>query len=522
MSLSASERARAWLAVDPDPVTRAEIQALLDGPVSELEARFDGRLQFGTAGLRAELGAGPLRMNRVVVRQTAAAVGRRLLADSSAPSVVIGYDARYNSAVFALDSSRVLEAMGVRCQLFETVVPTPLLAFAVRHLGAAAGIQVTASHNPPADNGYKVYWSDGAQIIPPLDADIEALIDEVGLLSDDDLADDVSARLGADIADAYLDAIAPPRQAAEHPLDVVYTPLHGVGWDLLRRALRRAGYPEPHVVAEQVEPDPDFPTVDFPNPEEPGALDLAFRLASEVGADAVIANDPDADRLAVAIPIEDEWLRLSGDQVGWLLADYLLAMEADHGEANLVVSSIVSSRMLGSIAARYGARWEQTLTGFKWIVRPAIANPDMRFVFGYEEALGYAVNDVVLDKDGISAALVMLDLLHSDESVVDRLARLAAEHGQHVTAQWSFRVSDAPRRMQELRAKPPESLAGLSVTNTDDLPEANLLTVDAGDGARVRFRPSGTEPKLKVYAEVVDEAADLAVLEDEVQKLLGE
>ena len=511
-------RAQDWLSQDPDPVTRDELQTLIDaGDTDALADRFSERLQFGTAGLRGALGAGPNRMNRVIVAQAAAGLAAYLLehgtrGDSGAPSVVVGYDARHNSDVFARDTAEIMEGAGVHAFLLPTHLPTPVLAFAIRHLGCSAGVMVTASHNPPEDNGYKVYLDDSSQIVPPADADISAAIDAVGRV-DQMPRSDAYEVLGDDVARAYVDAVV--ALPGDGPRDVVavYTPMHGVGRDTLVEAVSRSGFPPLHVVREQGDPDPDFPTVAFPTPEEPGAMDLALKLASEVGADVIVANDPDADRCAVGVREGESYRMLTGDQVGVLLADFLLrrGVEGTYG------SSIVSSDLLGRQAAAFGQPWEQTLTGFKWLGKiPTL-------VFGYEEALGYSVApDIARDKDGVSAIVTVLEMaaeLKADgRSLLDRLDDIYREHGLHGTGQLSVRVDDLSiiaRAMDVLRTSPPSELAGLAVTSVDDLadgyhglPPTDGIRLGLEGGARIIARPSGTEPKLKCYIEVVIEVTD--------------
>jgi phosphomannomutase len=508
--------ARSYLAEDPDADTRAELRALLDPPdLPELRDRFGRRLEFGTAGLRGALGAGPNRMNRVVVQRTAAGLARYLLDTGHAGgSVVIGYDARHRSDVFALDTARIIAGAGLRPLLFDGHVPTPVVAFAIRSLGAVAGVVVTASHNPPADNGYKVYLGDGSQIVTPADADISAAIDTVGALADIPRGA-VDDRIGAEVIDRYVDRvrallaeIGTATRGDRAALRVVYTPLHGVGGPLLRRCLVDAGFAEPMVVPEQADPDPDFPTVPFPNPEEEGAIDAALALARSVHADLVIANDPDADRCAFAVPDVGGWRMLTGDEVGVLLGRRLLAARPD----GVFASSIVSSGMLGALAARQRARYVETLTGFKWIGRV----PDL--AFGYEEALGYCTDPVaVRDKDGISAALVFADLAATSKaagrSVVDDLDDAAREVGAHATRQVSARFDDSarlPAVMAHLRREPPGALGRWQVLRVDDLaagsadlPPTDGLRFVLEGGHRVTIRPSGTEPKVKAYLEVV-------------------
>ena len=516
--------ARRWRDEDPDPETRAELDGLLDGPegpdVGALADRFGARLQFGTAGLRGEMGAGPNRMNRaVVIRATAGLAAYLRDTGHAGEPVVVGFDARHRSDRFARDAAEVLAGAGFPVRLADRPLPTPVLAFGVRHLGACAGIVVTASHNPPRDNGYKVYLGDGAQIVPPADGEISARIDAVGPLGSVPRAGDGIARVGDDLVEAYVaGALA---QAGEGPreLKIVYTPLHGVGRDLVVEVLTRAGFPPCQVVPLQGAPDPDFPTVAFPNPEEPGALDLALDLAVAEGADLVVANDPDADRLAVALPdpaAPGGWRPLSGDEIGIVLADWLLA--AGSGDDRLVATTVVSSSMLARLAEARGVHYAETLTGFKWIARAATDRPGLRFVYGYEEALGSCVGTLVRDKDGITAALAFASLAAAEKAagrtVLDRLDDLARELGVHTTRQRSLRVEgvDGLARMQAavdvLVESPPATLAGSAVTEVEDLRRGKRLPptdgiVLRGDGVRLVVRPSGTEPKLKCYAEAV-------------------
>ncbi|MGC9382120.1 phospho-sugar mutase [Streptomyces sp. MH13] len=508
-------RARAWLAEDPDADTRAELAELIDAEDhAELTARFSGTLQFGTAGLRGELGAGPMRMNRAVVVRAAAGLAAYLKkqgaaqGDDDAGLVVVGYDARHKSEDFARDTAAVITGAGLRAAVLPRPLPTPVLAFAVRHLGAVAGVEVTASHNPPRDNGYKVYLGDGSQIVPPADAEIAAEIDAVRSLDDVPRPEAGWQILDDSVLDAYLartDAVL--SEGSPRTARTVYTAMHGVGKDTLFAAFARAGFPEPVLVAEQAEPDPDFPTVAFPNPEEPGAMDLAFAKARETGPDLVIANDPDADRLAVAVKDGADWRMLRGDEVGALLAAHLVG----RGARGTFAESIVSSSLLGRIAGKAGLPYEETLTGFKWIARVE----GLRY--GYEEALGYCVDpEGVRDKDGISAALLITELAsalkETGRTLPGLLDDLAVEHGLHATDQLSVRVEDLSviaAAMRRLREQPPALLAGLPVTKaedltrgTDTLPPTDGLRYTL-DGARVIVRPSGTEPKLKCYLEVV-------------------
>ncbi|CAL9563518.1 putative phosphomannomutase [Streptomyces sp. enrichment culture] len=503
-------RAKAWLAEDPDADTREELARLIDAEDhAELAARFGGTLQFGTAGLRGELGAGPMRMNRSVVIRAAAGLAAYLRKNGHTDGlVVIGYDARHKSADFARDTAAVMTGAGLRAAVLPRPLPTPVLAFAVRHLGAVAGVEVTASHNPPRDNGYKVYLGDGSQIVPPADAEIAAEIAAVASLTTVPRPTEGWEALDDGVLDAYLartDAVLAedsPRTAR-----TVYTAMHGVGKDVLLAAFARAGFPAPDLVTEQADPDPEFPTVAFPNPEEPGAMDLAFAKARETNPDLVIANDPDADRCAAAVRDGADWRMLRGDEVGALLAAHLVR----RGASGTFAESIVSSSLLGRIAEKAGLPYEETLTGFKWIARVE----GLRY--GYEEALGYCVDpDGVRDKDGITAALLLTELASELKSegrtLLDLLDDLAVEHGLHATDQLSVRVQDLSliaAAMRRLREQPPTGLAGLRVTDaedltrgTDRLPPTDGLRYTL-DGARVIVRPSGTEPKLKCYLEVV-------------------
>jgi phosphomannomutase len=529
----------AWIDRDPDEATAAQLRHCLDAAlggdaaaVAELRDRFDGRLTFGTAGLRAELGAGPRRMNRVVVREAAAGFVEHL---PRGATIVIGYDARHLSDVFAQDTARVVAAAGGRALLLPEIVPTPLLSFAIRHLGADAGVMCTASHNPPRDNGYKVYLADGAQIIPPVDAQIAERIDAVAARPDPPSlapADDPAiVRLDRSVIEAYLQhvvEVAGGGSPAAASLSIVYTPMHGVGATVALEALRRCGYTHVHPVREQLEPDPDFPTVAFPNPEEPGALDLAIATARRTDAQVIIANDPDADRLGVAVPAFGDgperaaWTVLTGNEIGALLAEHVLARTA--GDDRLVVTTFVSSSLLLAQAAACGVHAERVLTGFKWVVRPALVDPSRRFVFGYEEALGFSVDEYVRDKDGVSAALafaeVVAQLAAAGRTVWDQLEAISRRHGHHATRTWSVRFAGADAHdqmravMAALRTAAPEELAGDAVVGALDmaeggpLPPADAFVLDLASGARVVVRPSGTEPKIKVYLEVVVPVAD--------------
>lgn len=559
-----------WLRQDPDETDRAVLQAEIaasrDGdPVAtaSLASRFAGPLAFGTAGLRAEEGPGPARMNRAVVRRTAAGLARYLLsrlggtapgqdsldAAGTPPRIVVGYDARRGSQRFALDSVAVFTAAGLQAHLTPRPLPTPVLAFAVRHLEADAGVMVTASHNPPADNGYKVYLGGrmtdeagrGAQITTPSDAEIAGFIEHDAPLDSIPLAERGWDVLDEGVVGAYrlaaLSVLSAPDHSVAAParqLDVVYTPLHGVGGTVLPDLFEDAGFHRPYVVPEQAEPDPEFPTVDFPNPEEPGAMDLALAAARERGADLVIANDPDADRLALAIPVPDpdgpRWRMLTGDEVGVLLGHQLVTRLRPVGA--VMANSVVSSRLLSRLAGELGVTHETTLTGFKWIARvPGLG-------YGYEEALGYCVApDVVRDKDGMTAALVAAEMAASlaaeGRTLLDVLDAIALQFGVTVTGQLSVRVADTAlleAMMTRLRTAPPGALAGQDVTAAvdlstgyRDLPATDALLYTTADDSRVIVRPSGTEPKLKCYLEVVrpvDTAAQLPTVRAEATAAL--
>ncbi len=493
--MSLRDDVRAWIDDDPDPVTRAELIALLDaGATDELADRFAGPLHFGTAGLRGAVRGGPNGMNRAVVRRTAAGLAAHLGAGTT---VVVGRDARHGSVEFQADVGAVLAGAGVRALLLPRDLPTPVLAFAVLHLGADAGVMVTASHNPPADNGLKVYRADGAQLPSPDDAEIEALIAAVPSVLDLPLGE--AEVLDDQVWQAYLSAIAALPRSDARDVRVAYTPLHGVGLETLLAAFARAGFAPPDVVAEQSAPDPDFPTVAFPNPEEPGALDLLLQLSASTSADVAIASDPDADRIAVAVG--DRALR--GDETGVLLADHLLSQ----GVRGRIATTVVSSSMLSKVAASYGVPFAETLTGFKYLAR---AGDDL--VYAYEEALGVAVAPVLVrDKDGMSAALLVAELAALERArgrtLLDRLADLEAQHGRHETRQLSYRVSDLAliaAAVEDVRAHPPATYGSFAVTAVEQ-PAEDVL-VHRLQGGRVVVRPSGTEPKLKAYLELVDPA----------------
>lgn len=546
--------AREWAAQDPDPQTSASLLELVrlveeGAPAArqELEDSFRGTLQFGTAGLRAALGPGPNRMNRVVVRRAAAGLAGFLLqavgqaSPGTRPRAVVGYDARYNSDIFAEETAAIFTAAGIETFLMPAALPTPLLAYAVRALECDGGVMVTASHNPPQDNGYKVYLGrhavpasgNGAQIVAPYDAEIAARIDAVGPLKSIVLAPDGWTVLDSSLAAGYEQAtaaLALPERFPARNLRIVLTPMHGVGGETAQAVLKAAGFTDVTLVAEQAEPDPDFPTVSFPNPEEPGALDLALETAERLDADIVIANDPDADRAALAAkdPETGAWRMLRGDEVGALLGAHIAARLAAvdgndgvSGSQGVFANSIVSSRLLARIATAAGYAHEETLTGFKWISRvPGL-------LYGYEEALGYCVApEVVKDKDGISAAVLIAELAAAakadGKTVFDILDELYLQHGLHASDQLSIRVADLgllDAMMNRLRVTPPESFGSSAVEvftdlaeGSEQLPPTDGLVYLTRDLTRVIIRPSGTEPKLKCYLEVIHHVGTAAEL----------
>ncbi|MFP7834073.1 phospho-sugar mutase [Marisediminicola sp. LYQ134] len=539
------DAARAWLAQDPDEVTRAELESLIgavesgrgaesvnaaghtptpDDALGALQDRFSSRLAFGTAGLRGALGAGPNRMNRVLVSQAAAGFAAFLLERSTAPSIVVGYDGRINSRQFAIDTVEIMAGAGVRALLLPRMLPTPVLAFAVRHFGVSAGVMVTASHNPAADNGYKVYLGGddaGSQIVAPVDAAIAEHI--LSVASSVDIASLARSSDFETVDDAVVveyvgrtAELAARTSDSPAPVSFAYTAMHGVGWETSKRVFAEAGLGEPRSVLAQQEPDAAFPTVAFPNPEEPGALDLAFAEATRARVQLVVAHDPDADRLAVAIPAEDGgWRRLSGNEVGSLLGWRAAERAAASGVSGALACSLVSSPALGAIARAHGLDSVETLTGFKWISR----TPDL--VFGYEEALGYLVDPgKVRDKDGISAAVDLLalanELAADGRTIADRIVELAERFGGYASSQISVRVTDLAdisRIMTRVRTVPPREIAGHLVDRVDDFadgfeayPPSDILRFWLVDGSRVIVRPSGTEPKVKVYIDAASTA----------------
>ncbi|HEY1838649.1 MAG TPA: phospho-sugar mutase [Mycobacterium sp.] len=499
-----------WIAHDPDPVTAAELAGCGQ---AELAARFSRPLTFGTAGLRGPVRGGPDAMNLAVVLRASWAVTTVLAGRGLAGStVIVGRDARHGSASFAAATAEVFAADGFSVALLPHPVPTPVLAFAVRHTGAAAGIQITASHNPPADNGYKVYLDGGIQIVSPTDREIETAIAAAPF------ADEIPRKhvepVDSGLVEQYIERAARVRRSSTGPVRVALTPLHGVGGAVAIETLRRAGLLDVHTVASQFAPDPDFPTVRFPNPEEPGATDALLTLAAAVDADIAIALDPDADRCAVGIPTPTGWRMLSGDETGWLLGDFILS-RIDPGDraASVVASTVVSSRMLSAIAGHWGAQCAETLTGFKWLARADADLPDSTLVYAYEEAIGHCVDPAaVRDKDGITAAVLICDLVatlkDSQRSVLDALDDLARRFGVHIGAAVSRPVRDtdeAAALMRRLRESPPTHLIDFDSATTDLMPQTDALIFTGGDAdtsARVVVRPSGTEPKVKFYIEV--------------------
>ncbi|MDB4962767.1 MAG: pgm [Myxococcales bacterium] len=567
------DAADAWLAEDPDPTTVQELRQLLaavdkneEAAIRDLTERFTGSLEFGTAGLRGIIGAGPQRMNRVLVRKVSAGLAAYLIAnvpDAKRRGVLIGHDARRNSRVFSEDTARVLGGAGIKVFLAHRPWPTPTTAWAVTEKNACAGVMVTASHNPPAYNGYKVYWGNGAQIIPPHDVGIAATIETIGKTNElpmpglDELRrNGLLIDLDESLHDDYLDKVCALRASPDvdgRSLVVAYTPLHGVGALSVEGGMKRAGFPQIHTEKSQREPDPEFPTVAFPNPEEKGAMDRVLALAAEVKADLVLANDPDADRLCCAVPEGAGYRVLTGDQVGALLADYLL--DVTPKDKRMVATTIVSSQLLGFLAKQAGADYRETLTGFKWIGNAAMEYERThvgRFVMGYEEALGYSVGPLVRDKDGVSAAILFAELAAWNRlrgrSVLDHLDDIYRRVGLFVTEQVSLTkpgadgIAQIRAAMVKARKSPPTTLADVAVEEVVDLlegkgglPPSDVLVFKLAGGRRVIMRPSGTEPKLKSYYEVrvevkpgepIAEArarglADLAKLRDAHQKLLA-
>jgi phosphomannomutase len=545
MNAQLFDAARSWAAQDPDLETRDELLALIEaGDAAAIESRMGARLDFGTAGLRGELGAGPNRMNRVLVAQAAAGIRDYVNENfKNDASVVIGFDGRINSAIFARDSAEVFAAAGISTMLFDGVVPTPVLAFAGKHLNASAAIMVTASHNPPRDNGYKVYLggsNGGSQIISPTDAEIAA---KIRAIAETQTFDQIPKSnnfeiIGEEIRQAYVAETASLTGEIENggALKIVYTAMHGVGWRVTQDLFAAVGLPEPFTVDAQLLPDGNFPTVAFPNPEEPGAMDLSFAKAREVGADLILANDPDADRLAIAVPDSSAtqgWRRLTGDEIGLLLGHQIAKRAVAEGRTGTLACSIVSSSALSKVAEHFGLGYRETLTGFKWISKV----PNL--IFGYEEALGYCVDPQrTPDKDGISASLIATalacELAAEGKTITSHLAELGKLYGHYATGQISIRVTDLSviaNIMQNLRSNPPVAIDGFAAAFTDlaigtaELGPTDGLRFDLADGRRVIVRPSGTEPKLKCYLQAIGESkeaatAALASLNDAMKELL--
>ena len=538
-------RVQNWLNNDPDPLMRAELKALLDANDNEaIAARFAGRLAFGTAGLRGVVGAGPTRMNRLVVQQTSAGLGAYLQAqvsDIATRGVVIGYDGRHDSQQFAEDAASVLCGLGIKVYLTKQIAATPLVAFGVLHLGAGAGIVVTASHNPPQYNGYKVYWGNGAQIIPPHDSGIAACIEKAATEQiklptlDEALMAGHLQILGDDFYQAYRDGVhqSPVLQNNTEPAQVslAYTAMHGVGNEMALNVLQDAGFDNVYSVAAQSQPDGDFPTVNFPNPEEKGAMDLVIAEAKKHNAMLACANDPDADRFAVAVRTTDDndqinYQMLTGDQVGVLFGHYLLSHASDN--QRLTCTTIVSSSLLSKVAASMDATCTTTLTGFKWLTNVGMSEQTdaNQFLFAYEEALGYTLGTMVWDKDGLSAlvgfAQLTAELASQGQTIWERLELIYRQHGFHLNNQVSIALKPTtPNIGAYLRDNPPQAIAGHKVVSTDDisigkrlfadgseeainLPTSDVLIYRLDNHARVIVRPSGTEPKIKCYYEVVE------------------
>ena len=569
-------RAERWIADDVDPSAQDELRTLLKSPDlgrTDLADRFAGTLEFGTAGLRGVVGAGPNRMNRAVVVRTTDGLARYLLAqipDARSRGVVIGFDGRHLSRELSEDTACVLAAHGIRAHLFDDFAPTPLTAFAVENLRAAAGVMVTASHNPREYNGFKVYWQNAAQIIPPIDAGIAAeiavapaakVVPRMPIASA--RAEKLVVTVPPSVEAAYLArvrgmAVHPPSEKGK-ALPIVYTPMHGVGGKLARKAFDQAGFSRVAFVKEQEAPDAEFPTVAFPNPEEKGAMDLSFALARKNAAELVLANDPDADRLAVAVPAKGTssgYLQLTGNEVGVLLGHYLLTEEKDRGPNRLAIASLVSSPLLGVIAKDLGVAYDETLTGFKWIANRAMEaekSEGKRFVFGYEEALGYTVGDAVRDKDGVSAAVVMAEMVawlrERGKTLVGELESIHRKYGLFVSSQVNITrpgasgVAEIKAIMTRLRAAKPRAFGEHPVAVVRDydeqtethladgrtaklsLPRSNVLAFELASGSRIIARPSGTEPKIKFYFDVreaVREGEPMAAAEGRANGVMEE
>jgi phosphomannomutase len=554
MNSSLRSNTQAWIDGDPDPETTAELTALLASEAwDELAERMNGTLRFGTGGIRGAVEGGSNRMNRAVIIKVTRAIAELLLERHGGPParpVVLGFDARLSSEQFAMDAIGVLTAAGISVRYFPNRESTPVVAFAALRLESPMAIVVTASHNPPQDNGYKVYDSNGAQIVPPTDSEVVELIavtapaisiprDEIDLSVGNELAQVIDA----DLFEEYLKAIAlaVPDTDVDVASTIVYTPMHGVGGAATVEALRRSGHYNVIPVPEQFEPDGKFPTVVFPNPEEPGALDLAMALGAKNDADLIFANDPDTDRLAVVLRLGNGWRKLTGNEIGALLGDYVLR-HWENSERAIVLNSIVSSPQLSDIARGYGAHFEQTLTGFKWIANAAM---DLEregvglFAFGFEESIGYSVGSTVRDKDGISAAVAFADLAGECKlqgmSVLDRLDEISRRHGLWVSVQRSITrpgsegAAEIAKAMSLVQADPPKEVGVARVARVVDysvgsedrprwLPATPLVILHLEGGGRVLVRPSGTEPKIKFYVDlrtVLPDGADAREIESD-------
>ena len=524
------QQARNWIDQDPDAETVAELEKLIsESDEAGLADRFGQRIGFGTAGLRGLLGAGPNRMNRVLVAQAAAGISKYLKENFDDPSVVIGYDARKNSDDFAKDSAQIFAGFGIRAFLFPELAATPLVAYAVRNLGASAGVMVTASHNPPGDNGYKVYDFSGSQIISPMDAEIAKHIDEfaksgsVAALTRSESFVEVPTSVRTGYSQSVSGLLN--KHSERKSIKIVYSAMHGVGASFIQEIFKLSGLAEPAQVLSQQQPDGKFPTVAFPNPEEPGAMDESLATAEDQQADLVLVNDPDADRLAVAFKKADGgYQQLTGDQLGLILGEEMASRASREGRTGSLACSIVSSSALSKVAEHYGFGFEQTLTGFKWVSRV----PNL--IFGYEEALGYCVDwGQVRDKDGLSAALIVADiasaLANQGYTLGDQLDKLMQHYGYFATGQISIRVTDLnviSDLMNKLRTNPPTQIAGVAAVFEDmnqgssSLPATDALRFKLQDGRTVIVRPSGTEPKLKCYLQAVSDN------EAQSKKLLAE
>ena len=537
LSATTSEVIDRWIHADPDPRTVIRIETLRSDSES-FDRAFGQPLKFGTAGLRGKMGPGPGSMNRLVMRVAAKAIANQLIADDlTQKGIVIGYDARIESDLYALDAARIFQSMSIECLLVEGPIPTPVLARLVTGRGFGAGLMVTASHNPRSDNGCKLYWSDGLQIRPPLDQKIQRLMDFHDLPRSNELAtSELVKKIEARVAiSEYLGGVIERRAHSPQPLEFVYTPLCGVGAETFELAFVVAGLTPPIIVPSQREPDGAFPGLPFPNPEEPGTLDEAFITANHHNLDLILANDPDADRLGVAIRDGDKWRQLTGDEIGLLLCDFRSSETT--GANRITASSIVSSDAVATLCKKRDIEHKRTLTGFKWIMLPAVEEPNKQWIFGYEEALGYSVNDLVLDKDGIAAAIEFVrmaaGLKANDSGLIQRMDELALEIGVFESKQVNIRLQldKSESTMIALRSHLPELIGSETVTFVDDylshqsLSKSDLLVFYTELGSRICIRPSGTEPKIKIYIEVrdlnVSTTRDLAKARHQCKKRLN-